>query len=175
MSEPLDDQYLSWLYAQVASVRQRDRSRAYWGLLRQLYVTEFVWFVPNDDNRVEDGRDLRSEFFEKKRIDEREVDWAYLPCSMLEMLIALSRRIAFEAEGKPSDWFWHMLKNVGLSGFTDASPGTYDEIDTVVSCIIWRTYDPDGHGGLFPLDDAREDQRKVELLYQLSAYLYERL
>jgi hypothetical protein len=175
MSEPLDDQYLSWLYAQVASVRQRDRSRSYWDLLRQLYVTEFVWFVPNDDNRVEDGRDLRLEFFEKKRIDERDVDWAHLPCSMLEMLIALSRRIAFEAEGKPADWFWHMLTNVELNGFTDAAPGTYDEIDGVLSRIIWRTYDPDGHGGLFPLHDSREDQRKVELLYQLSAYLYERL
>lgn len=65
MDGPLDEQYLKWLYRQVASSKYRNPARTYWSLLRQLYTTEFVWTVPNDDNRVEDGRDLRYEFLKK--------------------------------------------------------------------------------------------------------------
>jgi len=61
-SGTLDDQYFEWLYSQVADVRIRKGPRTYWNLLRQLFATEFVWHVPNDDNRAYDGRDLRFEW-----------------------------------------------------------------------------------------------------------------
>lgn len=166
-----DDAYLRWLYRQVASVSVRDPSRTYWSLLRHLYQTEYVWHIPNDDNRVEDGRALRYEFMQEQHIINASHEWLTLPCSMLEMLIALSRRCAFDAEGTARAWFWHLLHNIGLNELTDDKPFPEEDVDEIIGTVIWRTYEPDGHGGLFPLKNAQQDQTKVEVWYQLAAYL----
>lgn len=181
MNAPLDELYLRWLYRQVASVRLKNPTRTYWSLLRQLYIKEFVWLIPNDDNRVEDGRDLRYEFLDTISEDARyevDPDWMGLGCSMLEMLIGLARRLAFEADGgEVRDWFWQMLENVDLRRFNDryfSKDIQVVAIDEVLDTIIWRVYNIDGHGGLFPLKNSEEDQRFVELWYQMSSYLLER-
>src|SRR6187399_1189196 len=96
MSERTDDQYLEWLYGEVANVRTRSRSRTYWSLLRQMYSTEFVWWVPNDDNRCADGKDLRYEFIDACGIQTVDDEWLEMGCSVLEMLVALARGAAFE-------------------------------------------------------------------------------
>jgi hypothetical protein len=36
-----------------------------------------------------------------------------------------------------------------------------------------REYFPSGKGGLFPLENPREDQTKVEIWYQMHAYVME--
>lgn len=166
----LDDEYLAWLYAQVDQVKTRKSSTTYWDLLRQLYSTEFVWFVPNDDNRAEDGRELRHEWSAECGI-ELDPDWLALGCSFLELLIGLARRLTFEAEGTTSEWFWHLMGNMGLMGFNDRSGYSREEVAERTSRIIHRTYDRNGQGGLFPLRSADKNQRRVELWYQLSAYL----
>ena len=171
VAELPDDAYLRWLYRQVASVSQRDPSRTYWSLFRHLYQTEFVWHIPNDDNRVEDGRALRYEFINAGGITPPSREWLDLGCSVLEMLVALSRRCAFEAEGTARAWFWHILCNLGIHEITDNQPFPEEDVDEVIGTMIWRTYDPDGNGGLFPLKNADRDQTKVEIWYQLAAYL----
>jgi hypothetical protein len=175
VNEPLDELYLRWLYAGVGDVRLRNSSRTYWTLLRQFYKKEFVWIVPNDDNRVEDGKDLRYEFIDACGIETVDDAWINMGCSMLEMLIALSRRLAFEAEREPRDWFWRLIENLDLEEFTDANFNNRARrhVDTVLDNVVWRLYLPDGRGGLFPLDHPAEDQRDVEIWYQLSAYLLE--
>lgn len=175
MSSPLDEQYLTWLYGQTAPIRLKNPSRTYWGLLRQMYKTQFVWLVPNDDNRIEDGRELRKEFIDEVQVESVDQDWLDLGCSMLEMLIALSRRLSFEADGEPRAWFWHLVENVDLHKLNDRH---YDEeaqrfVDETLERIIWRRYEPDGNGGLFPLRNPFKDQREIELWYQASAYLVE--
>lgn len=175
MNAPLDEQYFTWLYSQVGSVRLRNRNRTHWSLLKQLYETEFVWFVPNDDNRVEDGRDLRLEFLDSEGIDKASSDWLHMGCSMLEMLIGLSRRLAFEDDGEPRSWFWHLIDTLELTEYND---NNYDylvaqHVEETLHRVIYRRYRADGVGGLFPLRHAEEDQRNVELWYQMSAYLLE--
>ena len=59
MSHILDEDYLTWLYSQVGSVKLRNKAKSHWSLLRQMYTKEFIWLIPNDDNLLEDGRDLR--------------------------------------------------------------------------------------------------------------------
>lgn len=172
MSGPLDELYLHWLYSQVASVRFKNPARTYWSLARHMYMKQFVWLVPNDDNRVEDGRDLRYEFFRENDIAPDE-DWIGLDCSVLEMLIALSRRLAFEGGGKARDWFWTMLENLDLSRCSDVNYNLGD-VEDILDVMIWRTYEPDGRGGLFPLNDPAEDQRDVEIRYQQASYILER-
>lgn len=172
MDQPLDDAYLSWLYSQIGSVKLRNRARSYWRLARQLYTKEFVWFVPNDDNRVEDGRDLRFEFLTQEGLEADDA-WMDLGCSMLEMLIGLSRRLSFEAEGEASDWFWHLMDTLELRECNDRASWSDEMVNDVLERVIYRNYGPDGVGGLFPLETACEDQRNVELWYQMSAYLLE--
>lgn len=179
MDEPLDESYLKWLYSQVASVRNRNPARTYWSLIRQLFTTEFTWSVPNDDNRVEDGRDLRLEFIEQFNIvPDRE--WMAMGCSMLEMLIGLSRRLAFESEGEVSGWFWHLMDNLDLRHFNDRvysgrERDISDHVSVVLDQVIRRKYEFSGRGGLFPLKNPNEDQRDVELWYQMAHYLLERI
>ncbi len=165
-----DDQYLAWLYSQVAEVRSRKSSKTYWDLLRLMYKTEFTWFVPNDGNRADDGRDLRREWCES--LDEVvDGEWLSLGCSFLEMLIGVSRRLEFEAEGDARDWFWHLINNMGLLGYHDRSNFSEDDVVAALDRVIWRNYDDCGNGGLFPLRETDRDQREVEIWYQLCEYL----
>lgn len=165
-----DECYLTWLYGLVANVRTRSSSRTYWELFRQLLCTEFAWVVPNDDNRADDGRELRREWFAETGI-EADQEWLNLGCSFLEMLIGLSRRMEFETTGAAKDWFWHLIGNLGLLGFNDRSNFKPEDVEDITSAVIWRTYDRNGNGGLFPLRRSRKDQRRVEIWYQLSEYL----
>lgn len=173
MSELLDEVYLTWLYSQVADVGLKNPSRTYWSLFRQLYRKEFIWLIPNDDNRAEDGRLLRVEFLDNERIAGVDSSWMELGCSMLEMLIALARRLSFEDDATPSAWFWRLLENLGLEVYNDRQSRFTNEINEVLDRVILRTYEPDGSGGLFPLKNPSQDQRDVEIWYQLSAYLLE--
>lgn len=175
MSAFLDERYSDWLYSQVCSVEAKTPSRTYKNLFHILYTKEFVWLVPNDDNRLEDGKDLRYEFLEGEGIDpdHRDQYWMQLGCSMLELFVAIARRLSFEAEGDPSGWFHELLENLDLSQYTDRADIDKDHILEVLDRVIWRTYDSDGSGGLFPLQDPHEDQTKVELWYQLSSYILE--
>ena len=172
MNKPLDELYLSWLYDCVADSTIANPSRTYWNLLQHLFTKEYVWLIPNDDNRVEDGRDLRNEFIEDLGLDDVDPDWMHLGCSILEMMIALSRRLSFLAEGEPRDWFWHLIKNLDLN-IHDQLTFPRNRVEEVLDRQIWRTYRRNGAGGLFPLKYARRDQRDVEIWTQLNAYLQE--
>lgn len=170
----LDEAYLQWLYSQVVgSVRLRHSSHTYWELLKILYTKEFIWIVPNDDNRVEDGKCLRYEFVEELELDDVDKNWMELGCSFLEMLIGLSRRLSFEDGGEPSAWFWHFLHVLDLDIYADNIAIPKEKVNDILDRVIWRTYRRDGQGGLFPLRHPKQDQTEVELWYQLSAYLLE--
>lgn len=174
--EPLDETYFEWLYSRVAPVSLKNPRRTYWNLLKQLHMKQFVWFIPNDDNRVADGKDLRAEFLNEMDISEIDEAWMALECSVLEMLIGLSRGVAFiDLEGQPPEhWFWLFLDNLGLRSYVDAHPIDEEEVDEVLNRLIFRNYDEDGRGGIFPLRNPEKDQRKVELWYQANYYVIER-
>lgn len=171
----LDDRYLTWLYNKIAAVSNRNPSRSFWLLANQLYRTPFFWFVPNDDNRAADGIDLRYEFLSGEEIDRETEMWLGLDCSMLEMLIALSRIASFESYGTAHEWFWVFIRNLEIEHYSDElfDVSVAEEVAAVMERVNRRTYAKDGTGGLFPLRDAKTDQRKVELWYQMAAYLLE--
>lgn len=171
----LDDRYFAWLYHKVATSRSRTPSRSYWELCKLMYTFPFTWFVPNDHNRVADGKDLRLEFMKDKHA-ERDQSWMELECSILEMLVALGRRVSFEAYGGAAEWFWMMIQNLGLRHFTDDvyRPDLHEEhINAILEKVVTRTYEPDGMGGLFPLRHPEQDQREVEIWFQMASYLLE--
>lgn len=179
MNVPIDELYFEWLYSQVGDTQATNPSRTYWCMFRLLFTKEFVWIVPNDENRLEDGKDLRQEFVDELNLRNVDQVWMNLGCSVLEMLVALSRRLAFEGEGESSSWFWIMIENLGLNRYNDRKKSRSrqfpeQEIHEIVERLIWRNYDHDGNGGLFPLRNPQDDQRKVEIWYQLCSYIVER-
>lgn len=172
MTERLDDEYVTWLYCQVANENLKNPRKTFWSLFRQLHTKEFRSFVPNDDNRVEDGRALRREFV--LETGNPHTEWVDDEgCSFLEMLIALSRRLADDTDSEPAECFWHLLDNIHIRECNDASRYDEEMVDEILDMVVDRTYDYDGHGGLFPLRNAHEDQRTVELWYQMNAYILE--
>lgn len=175
MDGTIDDRYFEWLYAKFGAVSNRNPARSYWNLFRLLYSREFVWMVPNDDNRVEDGKALRYEFINEQGTDGVDVLWLELGCSTLEMLVALAGRASYETSKEPGEWIWKFMQNLNLVRYTD---DTWTEraaasVERKIDALVYRTYSPTGHGGLFPLRNPVEDQRNVELWYQMSAYLLE--
>lgn len=170
----LDARYLDWLYSKIGPLKNRNPSTSYFQLAAALFQKEFTWFVANDDNRVEDGRELREEFLNEVAA-ERDISWMDEGCSMLEMLIALGRRLAFETDEDPFEWFWVLIDNLGLRPFVD-SEFTEDyrvDVELVLDRVVSRSYDASGHGGLFPLKHPAQDQRGIEIWYQMAAYLGE--
>lgn len=172
----LDERYLTWLYSQVGMARNTRPSSSHWLLCRQLYQKPFTWFVPNDGNRFVEGVNLRFEYLDDSDDDLTQA-WIDDDCSVMEMLVALARKAAFETSGQPSEWFWKMISNVGLRRYTDETYNRDTEmvVNEALDIIVERDYDKDGNGGFFPLINSREDQREVELWFQLQAYVIQQL
>lgn len=172
--------YYSWLCNVINIKHYND----YQLLISTLHQKEFSWSVPNDDNRVFEGRNLREQFCE-----QNDIDYIYdaFPeeVSMLEVMIALAYRCESIMEDQPgnrnvAEWFWKMINNVHLDKYADDySLVEYerlhlcDEISSILDRIINRTYERNGRGGLFPMKHDKKDQRKVELWYQMNRYLVE--
>lgn len=171
MDEPIEDVYFNWLYSKVASVDVPTPSLTYLTLLRDLHATEFVWIVTGDDNRAQDGLDVRKQFLEQARLNY-DPAWMSIGCSVLEMLIAFSKKADFQVDFGEREWFWIFLSNLNLSDLNDAAQDNITEIVIeVMDQFLWRTYRRNGDGGMFPLKRTSNDQRKVELWYQFCEYL----
>lgn len=177
-SAPLDELYLQWLYKQVADPGFEDRTLTFWKIFKVLFEKEFVWIVPNDENRIGDGKALRIAFCEEMGFSEVDGCWIELGCSMLELMVGLAKRLEEEAlEGKAHYWFWaHLMENIGLSRMNDKrrfTKKTLEMIDDILETIIYRTYNSSGLGGFFPLIEPQHDQREREIWYQLNDYILE--
>ena len=141
------------------------------------------YFTPDrtgmDMNRAYDGLHLRAEYMEKH--GSHGSSGSRGACTMLEMLIGLAKRMAFlmENEEKPkriSEFFWKLIQNLGRSGFDDIRFRTLhgeSAVPKAVKHVLDRDYMPDGRGGLFPVKHASSDFRKMEIWYQMHAWLNE--
>lgn len=102
--------YRNWLMDIV------DLTDDYSDLCDTLLSIEFEYSVGNDCDRAEDGLELRREFEELVRAKCSD----NTPCTMLEMLVAVSSRAAelmYEGdEGEsPGYYFWIFIVNLGLN------------------------------------------------------------
>lgn len=170
MLEPIESAYFNWLCAKVMNTEARTPTQKYYSLLRELQNTEFVWKEAMDVNRSEDGLDLRREFFNETHA---EVDplWEHIGCSVLEMIIAFTRRCEFATGVSVRDWFWEIMDNLELKEFNDSARFNPDDVGDILYRFVWRLYDYNGRGGMFPIDDSPHDQRKVEIWYQFCDYI----
>lgn len=171
MEEPLENLYFNWLCAKVLHVVNPTPSLTYDTLFKTLHNTEFVWLLSGDDNRAEDGKELRREFLIMADIPDH-LEWrTQTPCSVFEMLIAFSKRAEFNSQMSARNWFWEMLSNLNLQECNDASGIEPMEIQEVLEYFMWRNYTSNGDGGLFPLNRPHKDQTKVEIWHQFCDYM----
>lgn len=164
-------QYDEWLCDIVCKNLFSD-AISYDQLLSYLSHREFTVVIPNDINRAKDGVDLRLRY----HLDTGKYTNNDKPCSVLEMMVALSIRCEESIMDNPeygdrtAQWFWSMIRNLGLYTMTD------DEFDivyvtSVVDRFLNREYEPNGEGGLFRIPNCEHDLRDVEIWYQLCWYL----
>ena len=71
-----------------------------------------------------------------------------------------------------------MLENMGIAHCDDiwmsSRSNAVSYVKGRVDDVLLRRYDQSGNGGLFPLEMARLDQRKVQLWYQMNSYILEK-
>lgn len=175
--DELVNQYFNWMYHLVIN---RYSKLSYRKLFVRLHSTEFIYSIPMDDNRAEDGVELRYRFGREQQYSDTTI--ASLldtgPCSILEMMIALSIRCEEHIMDDPDignrtgQWFWHMIINLGLDSMDDTK---FDReyVDFVLKRLIERRYERDGKGGLFIVSNSRRDMRSVDIWYQMCWYLDE--
>lgn len=170
----ISDEYFEWIYDKVCGDRF-PRNVSYRKLLMFLHDTEFIFFIPRDANRAEDGIGLRYRFAYDTGCACAD---SYLdgPCSVLEMMLALAIRCEEDIMDDPEvgdrtgQWFWGMITNLGLGSMYDAR---FDRRRTeeIVTRFLKRNYEPNGEGGLFTIKRCPYDLRDVEIWRQLCWYL----
>ena len=175
--ESLTNEYFCWLCEFVVG-EPYSKSSSYHKLLRYLFTVEFTYTIGMDGNRAEDGTDLRYRFAD-------ECDYAYPivtaylddhPCTVLEMMIALSIRCEDHIMDDPDmgdrtgQWFWNMIVSLGLGPMTDPK---FDEekADRIMEIFLNREYARNGKGGLFTVSNTKTDMRSIEIWYQMCMYL----
>lgn len=149
---------------------------SYYQLLEYLFDREFIWmpYMELDSNRAYDGIGLRQKYTQEtnSRVAPKEDE----PCTVLEMMIALSIRCEIHIMDDDSygnrtgQWFWSMIVSLGLGNYVD-DRFNIEEVESIVDSFLHREYKPNGKGGLFTIDDVRQDLSTVEIWYQMNWYV----
>ena len=172
--EEINNEYFEWMFDLVCGTRYSKRI-SFRKLLIYLHDTEFRYSIPMDENRAEDGMNLRYRFALLREIDDF-AEYLDGPCSVLEMMIALSIRCEENIMDDPGigdrtgQWFWGMINNLGLGSMTDNQFDIY-YVEDVIERFLDREYEPDGKGGLFTVRHCDRDLTTVEIWHQLCWYL----
>lgn len=161
----LAGRYFDWLYERVCGDWE-PRGLSFHRLLTFLYNQNFTPSCELDGARAEDGLDLRYRFAQTQNVVYQDVQDAFagIPCSMLEMMVALSIRIEEHiledaASGnRVGQWFWNMVVSLGLVAMDDTRFNE-ERAQSVLDRFNAREYQPNGAGGLFTLMHPKEDGR----------------
>lgn len=188
-SNTVEKDYFWWLMDVIGYYD--DRMYQFSELCEELYSYEFTWddADPNtcfDKNRAGDGLQLRREFVNDKQkgvgqgvsmVDLNHQLWTP-NCTVLEMMLAMTKRIEnemlgnwFDSHNHMFDWFYDMLQSLGISDMTNGSVDHYI-VREKVHKLVKRQYNKDGSGGLFTVAKSCKnvDMRKIELWYQANLW-----
>ena len=164
----LKDNYFNWLIRKVGADGAYD-----YNFLWNLHLKKYSYVLPMDANRYEDGINLRYRFAAEEGYDERvvSVELDNMPCTILEMMVALSLRIEetimFEDKSnQKGKWFWDMIRSLGINGSLDSY-----EIDEILDKFCKNDYEETGRGGLFYIPETMKNLRNQEIWYQAMLYL----
>ncbi len=173
----LNREYFDWM-CQLVGHGKCAQGLSYQKLLHHLNSIDFYYILPMDENRAEDGVDLRYRFGYEKQYKGPEIASCLdtHPCSVLEMLVALALRCEEHIMDDPDVgnrtglWFWEMISSLGLKSMSDAQ---FDRtvVDKAIFRFMDRRYKQNGQGGLFTVEHCKYDMRTVEIWWQMNWYL----
>ena len=181
--------YLRWLEEFVGASEYKGKS--YIKLCNLLMKLPFacVEEIPLDENRKYDVQSLLRETYIQSQSEwyrlemDQVLEFPSIPISFLELIISLAIRIDSDFMRETNDvdnsreYFWMLIKNLGFLKYDDDS-WTEDSIIAVVNRVNTvqdRKYDFNGNGGLFPLKEAKIDQRNVQIWNQMCTFVSQNL
>lgn len=124
----MDLEYYEWLCARIGLFSPE--YNCYSKLIDILFHTDFEYVIPMDENREIDGLQLRKEWADEVGAVGDLFDGK--PCSVLEMLTALSIRVEEDVMGDPGLMiFWRFLWNIGLQWADDEALSHSSEVREV--------------------------------------------
>lgn len=147
--------------------------KEWYDVLKDLHSINFYWDdrVPMDENRALDGVYERKYFFKDMGVRGEFL----FPCSVVEMLVALSKRISDEyvyAKGGDEDETWiiflFFVKNLGINPDTSKETLTRN-----VKFWLKRDYMDDGIGSILPLSHRVKGYHLMEIWSQINIFLNE--
>lgn len=181
--EEVMQDYFFWLCDYIGANGEEviGQEKPYICLMEFLHNKTFVAFVHYDENRISDGEVLRKDFKETSLYLPEDYECLDRPCTVLEVLVALARKMDDILNWDTSKdqtplYFWEFIQNLGLDRADDDvfyMPTNLIYVEEIIDQFVRRKYASDGRGGLFPLKHAKEDQREVEIWYQMAAYIQE--
>lgn len=165
------EDYFGWLCDFVCAGRFANEI-SYRKLLIFMHSTKFIYVFRSDKNRSEDGKSLRLRYTRNEEVPLCLKG----PCTVLEMMVALAVRCEDDITYDPTigdrtgQWFWSMVTSLGLGGMMDDrfDRGT---VNAIIDRFLYREYEPNGSGGLFTVQEPREDMRRLDIWTQLNRYL----
>ena len=122
--EQINHDYHSWLIRQVSP--PGGPIRGFDLLLDFLDTTEFYAVIQNDENRIYDGLELRLDYADECDLDYDILDEIRGNCTVLEMMVALAKRMEDDILGDPDlenrtyIWFQYMIDGLELPKMDDA-------------------------------------------------------
>lgn len=172
------NEYFNWLYDLVYPGSDPDGDYSFGKLARHLYFTDFYSSVERDENRSSDGIDLRYKFGWEKGYSDREIliSLDNRPCSLLEMMVALSIRCEHQFMSdciygdRTGQWFRKMIVSMGYGGMYNCN-FIEARVNYITNRFLNREYQPNGEGGLFEIKHPSKDMTKLEIWAQLCEYL----
>lgn len=167
------EKYFNWLVSIIFD--ERISNKTYRKLLKHLFEIDFFSVIEMDNNRIQDGLYLRYRFCYENNISELLMYniLGNKPCSVLEMMVALSKRCEnmFEnVDHGATKMFWDMIRNLNLYSMDDHRfDSSY--VNDCIERMIFRDYSKSGEGGLFFISDKKKDARDMEIWSQAMHYL----
>ena len=172
--------YIEWLVKDKLGLTDKEWKN-YNFLCNSLAKIEFIAIHPLDENRAEDGMELRSQFSDETGLYLDGSSGLTVKCSMLELIAALAIKVEnrimrnISIGDRTSKWFFVMIDNMGFTKMTNNN-WKYDYEDIVrktCETIINRDYGSNGVGGLFPLKNDSKNWTNEEIWVQCMAFLRE--
>lgn len=181
-------EYFEWLVSKVTSPAVPDdaQARIVLQVLRDIRIQALP--MADDAPRLEDGKQLRSNFMDDTGMAVHSYKDALEPesgfCTVLELLVALSMRMD-DIMRDPLDpcssipsWFWGMVSTMVGQPFYPCSYWTFS-VDASMPVVVaestmkflGRQYDPTGHNGNVFIDMSGVDLRAIDIWAQACHFM----
>lgn len=175
---PNEEKYLDWICKRVGGDSCERPYNTYNKIFKILYLIEFTSDIPSDNDRIQDGLNLRYMYLFETHDNYMVTIKRPKPCSVLEMMAYLAIRIEEQILSNPMygdrtcQWFREMLWTLGIGGQTDEVFNEEYVVDRI-NRFINHEYEPSGMGGLFLVRHTDVDMRELDIWSQAMNHINE--